>query len=86
MVKTKTVGTTRSVPIAKLLKLKPQTRKILNHLSKYGSITPMEALTVYSIYRLSACIYDLRCTGIDIVTQMKKDASGHQYARYEVAA
>lgn len=77
---------TKNIPIAKLLKLKPQTRKILNHLSKHGSITPMEALTVYSIYRLSACIHDLRNTGISIVTKMKEDASGHKYARYEVTA
>ena len=46
----------------------------------------MEALTVYSIYRLSACIHDLRKTGISIITQMKEDASGHRYARYEVLA
>ena len=77
---------TKNIPITKLLKLKPQTRKILNHLSKHGSITPMEALTVYSIYRLSACIHDLRNTGISIVTKMKEDASGHKYARYEVSA
>lgn len=77
---------TKSIPIAKLLKLKPQTRKILNHLSKYGSITPMEAWTVYSIYRLSACIHDLRKTGISIATELKEDASGHKYARYEVTA
>jgi hypothetical protein len=76
----------KQIPIAQLLKLKPQTRKILNHLSKHGSITPMEALTVYSIYRLSACIHDLRKTGISIITQMKEDASGHRYARYEVLA
>jgi hypothetical protein len=76
----------KQIPIAQLLKLKPQTRKILNHLSKHGSITPMEALTVYSIYRLSACIHDLRKTGISIITQMKEDASGHRYARYEVSA
>jgi len=46
----------------------------------------MEAWTVYSIYRLSACIHDLRNTGISIVTQIKEDASGHRYARYEVSA
>lgn len=76
----------KSIPIAQLLKLKPQTRKILNHLSKYGSITPMESWTVYSIYRLSACIYDLRKIGISITKDMKVDAAGHKYARYEVAA
>lgn len=46
----------------------------------------MEALTVYSVYRLSACIYDLRRIGIKISTEMRKDAAGHNYARYEVAA
>jgi hypothetical protein len=46
----------------------------------------MEAWTVYSIYRLSACIHDLRNTGISIATELKMDASGHRYARYEVAA
>jgi hypothetical protein len=35
---------------------------------------------------LSACIHDLRNTGISIVTQIKEDASGHRYARYEVSA
>ena len=70
----------------KLLSLKPQTRKVLNHLTKRKSISPLEALHVYGIYRLSACIYDLRRVGIKIKTNMKKDASGHQYARYEVIA
>lgn len=77
---------TQGIPLADLLQLKPQTRKILNHLCKKGSISPMEALTVYGIYRLSACIHDLRKVGIKISTNMRKDAAGHQYARYEVAA
>lgn len=76
----------KEIPLAHLLGLKPQTRKVLNHLTKRGTISPMEALTVYGIYRLSACIHDLRKVGIKIKTNMRKDASGHNYARYEVAA
>ena len=72
--------------IMKLLKLKPQARKVLNHLTKRKSISPLEALHVYGIYRLAACIHELRKTGIQINTVMKADASGHHYARYEVAA
>lgn len=89
MVKTNEVkGTTRSesISIMKLLKLKPQTRKVLNHLTKRKSISPLEALHVYGIYRLAACIHELRKVGIQITTEMKCDASGHHYARYEVAA
>lgn len=72
--------------IMKLLKLKPQARKVLNHLTKRKSISPLEALHVYGIYRLAASIHELRKTGIQINTVMKADASGHHYARYEVAA
>lgn len=81
-----TRSTTKEIPLAHLLRLKPQTRKVLNHLSRRGSISPAEARTVYSIERLAACIYDLRKVGIQIKTNMRKDASGHNYARYEVAA
>lgn len=72
--------------IMKLLKLKPQARKVLNHLTKRKSISPLEALHVYGIYRLAACIHELRKIGIQINTVMKADATGHHYARYEVAA
>ena len=77
---------TNQMNIMKLLKLKPQARKVLNHLTKRKSISPLEALHVYGIYRLAACIHELRKIGIQINTVMKADASGHHYARYEVAA
>lgn len=80
------MATGTEVSIMKLLKLKPQARKVLNHLTKRKSISPAEARTVYSIERLAACIYELRKVGIQIKTHMKRDASGHHYARYEVAA
>lgn len=70
----------------KLLKLKPQTRKVLNHLTQRKSITPAEAVNVYNIWRLAACIYELRKVGIQIKSNYKKDACGHRYTRYEVAA
>lgn len=77
---------TNELNIMKLLKLKPQSRKVLNHLTKRKSISPLEALHIYGIYRLAACIHELRKIGIQINTVMKADASGHHYARYEVAA
>lgn len=77
---------TNEMNIMKLLKLKPQARKVLNHLTKRKSISPLEALHVYGIYRLAASIHELRKIGIKINTVMKADASGHHYARYEVAA
>ena len=66
------------------LRLKPQARKILLHLERQ-SISPMEALLVHGIYRLSASIHELRAEGFKVLTTMHKDASGKKYARYHLA-
>jgi hypothetical protein len=63
------------------LRLKPQSRRVLRHLEK-DSISPMEALIVHGIYRLAACIHDIRKEGFNVFTTMHKDASGKKYARY----
>jgi hypothetical protein len=59
-----------------------QTNTVLKHLEKRGSISPMEALVSYGIYRLSASIYELREEGYGIFTEFKTDEAGHRYARY----
>lgn len=79
-------STIKAIPIENLICLKPQTKTILKHLSRFGSISVAEAITVYSIYRLAPAIHDLRNIGIKIETKLKSDAKGHRYARYEVAA
>ena len=45
-----------------------QQERILEHLKKYGSITPLEALSIYGIYRLSVPIWRLRKQGYPIIT------------------
>jgi hypothetical protein len=65
------------------LRLKPQARKILLHLEKQ-SISPMEALLVHGIYRLSASIHELRREGFKVATTMHQDAAGKKYARYHL--
>lgn len=78
---TMTLGTTS---LASDLKLPPQARKILAHLEKGKTITPMESMIVYSIYRLSDCIFKIRNAGHDVVTEDRMDAQGHRYARYRL--
>lgn len=63
------------------LRLKPQARRILRHLEK-DSISPMEALLVHGVYRLSASIHEIRREGFNVFTKMHTDASGKKYARY----
>lgn len=63
---------------------KGKTAQILEHLQKYGSITPLEAMLKYKSMRLSGVIYRLKHEdGHPISTVMETDPdSGAQYARY----
>lgn len=45
-----------------------QQERVLDHLKTHGSITPLEALSEYGIYRLSVAIWRLRKQGYPITT------------------
>jgi hypothetical protein len=59
-----------------------QRETILNHLQKYGSISPLEARHVYGIERLASRVDELRQSGFKLTTSIKKDAKGKRYAEY----
>lgn len=62
-----------------------QTRKILEYMQTYGSISSMEAFRELGITRLSARIYDLRRAGYQIDTwrvSKKKNGEEIMYFRY----
>ena len=46
-----------------------QTEKILDYMERHGSITPLEAMNKLGIMRLGARIFDLKDSGIKIVTE-----------------
>lgn len=71
--------------LARDISLKPQTRTILAHLQRSGSISPMESWGVYGIMRLAAAIHDIRRAGYEVSTDIRKDAARHTYARYSMA-
>lgn len=68
--------------IAKDLKLTPQAKTVLRHLTNRKSISPMEALITYSISRLASCIHEIRSAGYLVQTMIKHDEQGHKYASY----
>lgn len=70
--------------LAQTITLCPQTRKVLVHLEKSGTISPLEAFGVYRITRLAARIEELRRVGFNIRTLMKKDNTGTRYAEYRL--
>src|SRR6478736_8881838 len=53
-------GLTHMPPIAREVQLKPLGKKILLHLRKRNSISPLEAFSTYGTMRLAAQIHDLR--------------------------
>lgn len=59
---------------------------VLNHLKSEGSISPLEAIGVYRIFRLAARIEELRRAGYKIVSHRKTDKTGKTYVSYEMAA
>ena len=65
------------------MKPKSQTDKILAHLEKGKSITPLEALEKYGCFRLSARIDDLRNMGHHIITETIKK-NGKRFASYSL--
>ena len=67
-----------------------QKERILRHLKDYGSITPVEAVKEYGIYRLAARISDLRRDGVMIertmVTGKNRYGESTSYASYSLVA
>ena len=63
-----------------------QTAKILEHIERYGSITPLDALKEYGCMRLASRVSDLKRAGFQIVREMEtsknRDGEPVRYARY----
>lgn len=76
----------RRIALSSAIGLYPQTRQVLAHLESKGSISPLEAFGVYGITRLAARINELRKAGMEVTTDMRKDAKGTRYASYSLKA
>lgn len=65
-----------------------QTEKVLTHLQKYGSITPLEALQEYGIMRLASRISDLKHDGYKvskkIVSRRNRAGETVRFAEYSL--
>lgn len=57
-----------------------QTEACLDYLERFGSITPLEALSAFHCFRLSAIIFKLRGAGYVIHTDIND--GGQKYAIY----
>ena len=62
-----------------------QNKRILDHLMKVGSISFLEAWTLYAVRSLPRRIKDLREQGHEIVSSRRTDNTGQRYVRYTLA-
>lgn len=61
-----------------------QQKKILDHLKKGKSLTPLDALNKFGCFRLGARIFELRDKGWIIQTKPHKTKSGAIVASYSL--
>jgi hypothetical protein len=59
-----------------------QDEMIRRHLDMVGSITCMEAQTVYRVRSLTSVVARLRKNGMVIESERKADPTGQRYVRY----
>lgn len=60
-----------------------QESQIINHMEKFGPITPMQALKLYKCFRLASRVNDLRNKGHFITTDMI-EVRGKRIAKYSL--
>ena len=65
-----------------------QHKRIMRHLRKYGTLTSMEAISLYGIMKLSTRVSELRARGERIETVMRKGLNRYgepvRYAEYRI--
>lgn len=65
-----------------------QTERILDHINRFGSITPLEALKEYGIMRLASRVHDLKKQGVYLnrTTETATNRFGEtvHYTRYSL--
>jgi hypothetical protein len=57
--------------------MESQNKTVLAHLQKYHSLTAVQAVGLYKIYRLSGRIYDLRKNGYAVASRLISEKSKH---------
>lgn len=61
-----------------------QNNQILNALKRGRKLTPIDALTEFGCFRLSARILELREQGFGIKSKLIKSSNGKRFAEYSM--
>lgn len=61
-----------------------QSQEILRYLEDGGSLTPIDALVLFSCFRLGARIHELKAEGHPIRSRIVKSRDGKRWAEYSM--
>jgi hypothetical protein len=67
-----------------MTKSKTKIALLKEHLKSGKTITQLEAIGLYSLFRLAARVHELKAKGWNIITTEKRDANGSVYAEYSL--
>lgn len=67
-----------------IMKTKTQKQLVRQFLMDGNSITPLDALNKFGVFRLSAIIFDLRNEGMNIETEYVQNPNGKMFAKYSL--
>lgn len=59
-----------------------QNQHVRQHLKKHGSINPLQALSLYGVFRLASRIYDLKKEGMVIMAILCYSKGRKKYCKY----
>jgi hypothetical protein len=62
-----------------------QCRDVLHHIIQKGSISQLEADSLYRVKRLTSRIHELKKLGVNLLGEFRKDLTGKRYVRYYIA-
>jgi len=72
------------LPLAHVIGLGAQQRKVYEFLRTGRTLTRLIAMTELGIQMVTTPVYALRAKGLDIITTIKKDHSGRRYGSYSL--
>jgi hypothetical protein len=63
-----------------------KTDRVLSYLLSGKTLTQLEAISLFSLFRLSSVVLNLRRQGHNIKTNLKVDVNGTEYAEYALVS
>jgi hypothetical protein len=76
----------RAAQILSTIPTTNQCHAVLDHVIRKGSISQLEADSLYRVKRLTSRVTELKAKGVSLIAEIRHDNTGKRYARYFIAS